>query len=264
MIRTFNHQGVSLRYYDNQAEGPVLVFQHGLTGNAEQTRGTFTNRSWRLITLECRGHGGSDMGPPEELGILTYAQDLLALLDHLEIDKAPLAGISMGAAVCACIASQVPDRVLSLSLVRPAWGLRSSPENLQIFSVAAGYLNLYGAIEGKARFVESEVFNALQQSSQDNANSMLNLFALDPAQTVALLNRMLCSQTGLRPEVIRRQAIPVQIISNAQDVIHPESRASELMALLGANNVVTVFPKNQDKARHVEEVTASLVTFHRA
>lgn len=99
MMRSFDHDGLSLSFRDEGA-GPVLLFQHGLGANADQPFEIMSDLDgFRRITLECRGHGGSHLGAAEDLSIATFADDLLALMDHLEIARAQVGGISMGAAI---------------------------------------------------------------------------------------------------------------------------------------------------------------------
>lgn len=73
----------TLRFaYRDAGSGPAFVFQHGLGADAGQPA-SLAPRGYRLITLECRGHGGTSLGPPDELGFETLARDLDTLLDEL-------------------------------------------------------------------------------------------------------------------------------------------------------------------------------------
>ncbi|HCQ8222512.1 TPA: alpha/beta fold hydrolase [Raoultella planticola] len=255
MLQTFTHQNLTLRYYDSEGSGPVLIFQHGLTGDHGQSTSTFVAQGYRLITLECRGHGLSDLGAPEELSIKTFASDLLALMDHLGLEKAALAGISMGAAITASIASTHPARVTSLTLVRPAWHDKRSPLNMNVYNVLADYLALYGSDEGKKSFAESETFQDILQQSSDNANSLLNTFAMPVVKTLHLLRRIACCAPGFNGEAIKAAGIPVKIAGTPLDVIHPLSTAKAIARDLGLANIFEVYPKSLDKEKHITEVT---------
>ena len=61
----------------------------------------------RLLTLDCRGHGATEpLGEEARLNFSAFADDVVALLDHLGIEQAIVGGISMGAGVAlnlACI-----------------------------------------------------------------------------------------------------------------------------------------------------------------
>lgn len=97
---------------------PVAIAAHGITA---------THRCWSnvaehlgddvtLIAPDLRGRGGSNAisGP---LGIARHTDDLVAVLDHLQIESAPFVGHSMGAFVVAAAAARHPARVSSLVII---------------------------------------------------------------------------------------------------------------------------------------------------
>ncbi|MGV9275438.1 alpha/beta fold hydrolase [Streptomyces griseosporeus] len=112
--------GATLTYDD---EGPrdsgavPLVFVHGWTANRHrwdhQTAHFSATR--RVVRLDLRGHGdssGAGLGTIDEV-----AADVLALLDHLHIERCVLVGHSMGGMTAQAIALSHPERVERLVLV---------------------------------------------------------------------------------------------------------------------------------------------------
>lgn len=75
---------------------------------------------WRYIAPDVRGFRG--MGPAFEDAQLAgatmddYADDLLSLLDHLDIERAAFAGLSMGGYIAMAVAARAPERVSHLIL----------------------------------------------------------------------------------------------------------------------------------------------------
>ena len=61
-------------------QGPTVVFQHGLCGDASQTAEA-SPPGFRRLTLECRGHGASDEA--QTYAIATFADDLTALIENI-------------------------------------------------------------------------------------------------------------------------------------------------------------------------------------
>ncbi|CAI0796998.1 alpha/beta fold hydrolase [Serratia ficaria] len=255
MLHRFQHQGLNFRYYDNQVQGPVLVFQHGLTGDHGQTRSTFTDEQYRLITLECRGHGGSDLGPVAELNISTFTDDVIALLDHLNLKTVAMAGISLGAAMSAAAAARYPERVKSVTLVRPAFHAMRMPDSQQVHSVVANYIDLYGADYGLACFEQTEIYACLAAKSPDNLNSLIQMFSMDPARVVPLLQRMTTCDPCFDAQALRQSGIPFRVIGTLYDEIHPLSKAEAICDDLGIAAVDIVYPKTLDRARYVRDVT---------
>ena len=96
--------------------GPAMLFQHGLCGDARQPADVFPSDAFRCLTVECRGHGGSEPGDPEAFGIASFADDVADTLDGMRLGPLPVGGISMGAAIALRLAVRRPDLVSALVL----------------------------------------------------------------------------------------------------------------------------------------------------
>jgi pimeloyl-ACP methyl ester carboxylesterase len=111
-----SHDGLSLYYRDYPGSGdrPPLLCLHGLTRNSRDFAG-FADRyagRFRVIVPDFRGRGMSDYDPnPGNYLPITYAADVLQLLDELEIDQAVFVGTSLGGLVTMLIASIQPHRI---------------------------------------------------------------------------------------------------------------------------------------------------------
>jgi len=77
---------------------------------------------FRTFVVDARGTGRSTRpADPTTCSMRAMAQDALALLDHLEVEKAHLSGLSLGSTVAQEAALTAPERLLSLSL-HGTWG----------------------------------------------------------------------------------------------------------------------------------------------
>src|SRR5690348_15060255 len=100
----FEHDGLRFHYRD---EYPATG------GDVGQTFGLYSPppSGVRLIAFDARAHGETQpLGDPKKISLASYADDLVALLDHLRIDRAVVGGISMGAALALNAALRYPDR----------------------------------------------------------------------------------------------------------------------------------------------------------
>ncbi len=70
----------------------------------------------RLIRLDSRGRGRSGWAPPETYTVAQEAQDAIALLDHLGIDRAAILGTSRGGLIGMLLGLSARDRLLGLCL----------------------------------------------------------------------------------------------------------------------------------------------------
>src|SRR5436305_462059 len=106
----FDCDGLTFHYRE-AGMGTPLVFQHGLGGDVNQPFGLFAPPPGiRLLAFDCRGHGETrPLGNPEKLSLASFADDLLACMNHLAIERAVVGGISMGAAVALNFALRFPE-----------------------------------------------------------------------------------------------------------------------------------------------------------
>lgn len=110
--------GQRLFYEDSGGDADVIVFSHGyLMSHAmfESQVAALRDR-WRCVTWDERGHGQT-VTTPEPFTYWDSADDLLGLLDHLEVERAVLAGMSQGGYLSLRAALTAPDRVRALVLM---------------------------------------------------------------------------------------------------------------------------------------------------
>jgi pimeloyl-ACP methyl ester carboxylesterase len=119
---TFQHGAVEIAFLD-EGEGEPIVLVHGFASSKEVNwvhpswTTTLTGAGRRVIALDDRGHGESTkLYEPADYQTALMAEDVRALLDHLQIERADVMGYSMGARIGAFLAVKHPDRVRSLIL----------------------------------------------------------------------------------------------------------------------------------------------------
>ena len=100
-------------------EGPAVVLLHGFGGDMSTWDGLWRVMcvSYRCVRYDMRGFGAS---VHQGEGRFSHADDVVAVLDALAIDKAALIGVSQGGAVALDVALAHPARVAALALISPA------------------------------------------------------------------------------------------------------------------------------------------------
>jgi pimeloyl-ACP methyl ester carboxylesterase len=105
--------------------GPPIVLLHGLTATRRYVvmgSRSLERSGHRVISYDARGHGRSS--PAEAPGEYEYSDlvdDLEAVLDNLGLERAVLAGASMGAHTLLALALRAPQRVAGLVVITPAY-----------------------------------------------------------------------------------------------------------------------------------------------
>ena len=104
---------------EEHGEGEAVIMVHGLggTSNSWGPQANLLSRYFRVVRPDLEGSGLSPCN--SQVSISSFAEDLLAIADHLGIDKAHWIGHSMGTIVCQHIAAKHPDRAASLALMGP-------------------------------------------------------------------------------------------------------------------------------------------------
>ena len=102
---------------DGPPDAPPLLLSSSLGATADmwEPQLALADR-FRIVRYDHRGHGRSPV-PPGRYELADLGADPLALLDRLEIDKAHLAGLSLGGMVAMWVAAHAPDRVGRLVLM---------------------------------------------------------------------------------------------------------------------------------------------------
>jgi pimeloyl-ACP methyl ester carboxylesterase len=118
MLR-FRHDEVEIAFLD-EGEGEAIVLVHGFASNATVN---WVQPGWvsflrqagrRVIALDNRGHGASTkLYDPAAYHSARMAEDVVALLDHLGLQRADVMGYSMGARIAAFLALAHPERLRS-------------------------------------------------------------------------------------------------------------------------------------------------------
>src|SRR3954471_3086232 len=106
-------------------EGHPVVLLHGLSATHRYVvmgSSHLQRRGHRVVAYDARGHGASDRAPdPAAYRYEDLIGDLLAVLDEQGVERAVLAGASMGAHTALKAAIEHPDRVAGLVVVTPAY-----------------------------------------------------------------------------------------------------------------------------------------------
>ena len=254
--------GCRVSYVDEGSDGMPVLWQHGLGATQAQAAEVFPESSrFRRITMECRGHADSELGAPEGLSIQQFADDAVALLDHLGVRRAVVGGISLGAAIALRLAVHYPERVSEQIIARPAWISEAAPEHLKIYIDVAELLAQYGPEQGLERLQASERYRWVMRESPDNAASMRSFFTREPASTVALLSRIPAQGPGVTREQISRLALPTLVIANEGDYVHSIATATAVAELIPGATLKIIPSKNSTRDAYVEAFKAALDEF---
>ncbi|WNZ27060.1 alpha/beta fold hydrolase [Leptolyngbya sp. NK1-12] len=117
---TIKLRGIDLYYETHGAGQPLVLIQGlGLDSGAWSAQITSLSRRHRIICFDNRGIGRT-VAPEQLHSTSEMADDLIALLDALQIQRADILGFSLGGCIAQSLALRYPDRVNRLILVSTA------------------------------------------------------------------------------------------------------------------------------------------------
>jgi pimeloyl-ACP methyl ester carboxylesterase len=157
-------------------EGPPVILLHGLSA----TKRYVVHRSkalpragHRIIAYDARGHGES--AAPEDPCAYEYSDlcaDLAAVMDEYGVERAALAGVSMGAHTALRFALEHPERVSAVVAITPGYDGEAAETGKWDDMADAldaggieGFLSSWGARDVSERFRAAALENARQRLS---------------------------------------------------------------------------------------------------
>jgi pimeloyl-ACP methyl ester carboxylesterase len=259
----FHHDELKF-YFQETGSGVPFVFQHGLGGDVNQPFGLFRPPSgFRLIAFDCRAHGQTvPVGDENKISILSFADDLAAVLDYLSIPSAVVGGISMGAAVALDFTMRYRTRVKGLVLSRPAWLDRPHPPEGNVFLKIAKLIKQHGVLLGAELFKETEDYQRCLLESPDAAASLLGQFSQPRAEeTVVKLERIPLHIPAHTREDWASITVPTLVLANRQDPIHPYAFGETLARVIPGAEFRELTPKSVSVEAHGADVQRHIEAF---
>ena len=229
--------------YDSYGEGDhVIVLVHGLLMNRrmyERLGPELAARGNRVIAVDLLGHGRSDRPvDPRLYNMTAFADQVLALIDHLELDAVVVGGTSLGANVGLEFGSRHPDRARGLFIEMPV-----------LDNALLGAAMIFTPMLMLLRFGEP-VLRWLAAGARRIPRTIglvdigLDWIRQDPEPSRAVLEGILFGRSA--PPRSEREALqmPALIIGHPSDPLHPFSDADMLAEemprgrLINANSIL--------------------------
>jgi pimeloyl-ACP methyl ester carboxylesterase len=146
---SFTRDALTLYYAERgNPAGPPVVLLHGLTLSSRMMERLASSLpDHRVLLLDLHGHGKSTSPRRSECyRVPEFARDVVALLDHLEIDTAVIGGLSLGANVAYEVAMRHPERVAALVLEMPVFARGVTPGRMLFTSLAVLLTAMYPVV----------------------------------------------------------------------------------------------------------------------
>jgi pimeloyl-ACP methyl ester carboxylesterase len=227
----FTHEGHRLAY-TVYGQGPrTCVLLHGLLLSQKMHRPlarALARRGNRVITLDLLGHGQSDR--PRDMTAYSmpiFGEQVLALLDHLEIDEAVLAGTSLGANATLEAAVSAPDRVRGMIVEMPVL-------DNALLGCAIAFTPLMVALTFGEPVMKgvSWLTRRIPTGGLWGADVLLDTVRQDPGPSAAVLQGLFFGRVAPHKTVRKTIQAPALVIGHDRDPVHPFSDSDALVSEL--------------------------------
>jgi pimeloyl-ACP methyl ester carboxylesterase len=226
-VRRFEYRGHELAY-EVHGEGPrVTVLLHGVLLDASLNRGlaqSLAAHGHRVVLLELLGHGRSDRPVhATEHRVDRYADQVVALLDHLGVEQAVVGGTSLGANVALQAANTYPDRVRGMLIEMPVLEWAAPAAGIVFIPLLVGVR--FGGIVAR---LTTRGARRLPRTGYGAIDTFMNAASMEPREIAAVLHGLLVGPIAPPIDERREMDVPTLIIAHQHDALHPFNDATNL------------------------------------
>lgn len=254
--------GARLNYaVSGRNHAPTLVLLHPLGAHREvwwPQRSTF-EQFFHVVRPDLRGHGESNVpeGEPSARSLVDYVDDVLAILDHLHLERAHWCGLSMGGAMALQAAIAHPKRVHRLVLANTAaeFGPASRWDERMTMARTQG---LPAVLAGVPERWFTEGFRRAEPETVERVQTML---------AAASLRGYLEACGALREADLRAGLGAVQaatlVVGGARDVATPIEQSEILRDGISGADLAVLDASHLSNVEQAEDFTALVTGFLR-
>lgn len=258
-VGTFQDGEIELAYEVHGSGRRVVVYMHGLLMDTHLNRrlaDDIAAHGYKVILVDLPGHGAS--GKPRHASahrIDAYAQHVIRLMDALDVERAVVGGMSLGANVSLEVALVAPDRLRGMIVEMPV--LENATPVAALLFVPLLLAAHYSA--PLLRRVTSALTRLPRQWLGPVSQYVAPLM-LQPEEMAAVLHGMLVGPVAPTAEQRASFGVPALVIGHRSDRLHPFADASNLAAQLPRARLVEA-RSILELRHHPQRLTTEIVTF---
>src|SRR5829696_1914052 len=258
----FDYNGFRISYDEYGAGERPLILIHGLLMNRrmfDRLGPAMAERGNRVITIDLLGHGRSDRpADMSQYSMTFFAQQVEALLDHLDLDDAVIGGTSLGANVSLELAYLEPKRVKATMVEMPVL-------DNALLAAAVVFTPLMVTLRFGEPLLKLVAAGARRIPRSNHLLDMgLDWIRQDPAPSEAVLEGLFLGSSAPHRQFRVQMEQPALVIGHHADPLHPFSDSAMLAEempnarLIEANSILEwrISPKRLDDelARFLDDV----------
>lgn len=247
----------------NEGAEPLL-FLHGLGAGRAQTTAAMTDlEKHRVIAPDMLGHGDSISENADDVQSFDqFADDSIAILDEMGIEKANVGGLSMGSGIALNIALRYPERVNKLILLRPSWMDQKQPEHLSLVAYVGQWIEELGVEKAQENLHANTEYQELLERVPKVALSIDGLFGRPGHFShTAVLHRMWKDAPFASLDLLKTISNQVLVMYTDRDDLHPIPVAQTIAAQFTNVTTKSLPPRYDDPENYGVELNEVINEF---
>lgn len=254
-MHTINGKAIEVEVH---GDGEAVLMVHGLGGssNVWGPQAALLSRWFKVIRPDLDSSARSSLN--DNVSIVSYADDLAAVLDTLKVESFHLMGHSMGTTVCQRLAAKMPERVKSLVLLgpihAPADGTRNALRDRAAKVRGGGLVEVADAIAAGAVSAETKA------ARPEVAAFVRELVMRQSPEGYARSCEALAAAQGSDLSAIH---CPVLVITGDEDGVSPPAAAKKVAAMFPQPARTIILPRcgHWQSIERPAEVNEAIVNF---
>ncbi len=208
--------------------GRPVILVHGLLLSQDMHRPlakALAKRGNHAITIDLLGHGESDR--PRDMwrySMGAFAEQVIALMDHLQLEQAVVMGTSLGANTALEVAARAPERLRGMVLEMPVLDNALPASALTFTPLLVALTFGEPAMKALARGARAVPRRLLPYYG----NVMLDVIRQEPGPGGALLQGLFFGRVAPHRSERRTFTMPALVLGHRRDPVHPFSDAGQL------------------------------------
>jgi 3-oxoadipate enol-lactonase len=222
---------------EGPADAPALLLSNSLGADVAMWNPQVPAlaRHFRVVRYDTRGHGRSPV-PDGDSSIDDLADDVVALLDRLGVDRAHVAGLSLGGMTALRLAAREPQRVATLAVLCSS----AHPGNEQSWRDRASTVRARGTGAIADAVISRWFTRDFAAAHPEVIGQLRATFAAHPDEGYASCCAVLAGM-DLRPDLARIGA-PTLVVSGAEDAALPPEHQQVIADGIAGAQLLSVSP----------------------
>ena len=216
----------------------------------KNNRVALASAGYRVVTLDLRGFGRSSAPATDPGSIPTYAQDVLAVMDKLEIKKAVIGGMSMGGMIAFEMYRRAPERFSGLALLTTTANPAGDVEQA-FWGAIADKAEAKGAASLVPELMKDMLTGATQAKRPEMVRFLSGLIAGASKRGAVAAAKALAARPDSLP-TLATITVPTIIVAGREDTLIPPVFSQKMQQGIKGSKLVVI-----EGASHASVIEAS-------